>query len=173
MIIINLIMFSNTIQLGLIKQLNRELESSLLYLSMASWVEKIGFEGICEFLYDHSNEERNHMFKLIRYINKRNGNFYISINNKSLETSYSSLKDLFQKLFQHEKDISEEINFLVELSSREKDYFTYNFLQWFIEEQIEEEALIKMILNKIELIGEDKSGLYLFNKDIKKYHKKN
>ncbi|WP_185857160.1 ferritin [Blattabacterium cuenoti] len=163
-------MFSEKIQKGLIKQLNRELESSQLYLSMASWVDRKGYEGICEFLYDHSNEERIHMLKFIRYINKRGGNVifhdFLHVN-----ITYTSLKELFLKLFEHEKKISKEINFLVEISLQEKDYFTYNFLQWYVEEQIEEEALSKMILDKIELIGEDKGGLYLFDKDMKNSHK--
>ncbi|WP_185864316.1 ferritin [Blattabacterium cuenoti] len=167
-------MFSNTIQLALVNQLNKELESSLLYLSMASWVDnKIGLKGISEFLYDHSDEERDHMFKIIRYINKRNGEFSISVNSNNLKKTYSSLKNLFQKLFEHEKSISKEINLLVELSLKEKDYFTYHFLQWFIEEQIEEETLSKMFLDKIKLIGENNVGLYLFDKDIKKYYAKN
>ncbi|ACY40233.1 ferroxidase [Blattabacterium sp. (Blattella germanica) str. Bge] len=164
-------MLSEKIQIGLIKQLNRESESSQLYLSMASWVEKKGFEGICEFLYDHSHEERMHMLKLIRYINKRGG--VVVLDNIFIrKITYKSLKELFQTLFKHEKEISNEINLLLELSLQEKDYFTYNFLQWYVEEQIEEETLSKMILDKIELIGEDKGGLYLFDKDIKNFHKK-
>ncbi|WP_185868874.1 ferritin [Blattabacterium cuenoti] len=164
-------MFSNKIQTGLTKQLNKESESSQLYLSMASWTERKGFEGICEFLYDHSNEERIHMLKLIRYISKRGG--FIILDNICInKITYGSLRELFQILFEHEKKISNEINILVELCLQEKDYFTYNFLQWYVEEQVEEETLIKTILNKIELIEEDKGGLYLFDKDIKNFHKK-
>ena len=119
-------MLSEKIQIGLIKQLNRESESSQLYLSMASWVEKKGFEGICEFLYDHSHEERMHMLKLIRYINKRGG--VVVLDNIFIrKITYKSLKELFQTLFKHEKEISNEINLLLELSLQEKDYFTYNF----------------------------------------------
>ncbi|WP_185857802.1 ferritin [Blattabacterium cuenoti] len=164
-------MLSEKIEKGLIKQLNRESESSQLYLSMAFWVEKKGYEGICEFLYDHSNEERIHMLKLVRYINKRGGN--IVLNGISIiNVTYQSLKELFIKLLGHEKKISQKINYLVEISLQEKDYFTYNFLQWYVEEQIEEEALIKTVLDKIELIGEDKGGLYFFDQNMKNFHKK-
>ncbi|WP_185861112.1 ferritin [Blattabacterium cuenoti] len=163
-------MLSKKIQLGLVKQLNRELESSLLYLSMGSWVERKGYDGICEFLYDHSNEERMHMLKLIRYLNRRGGE--VTLDKILIENiTYPSLKELFLKLFEHEKKISDEINLLVEISLREKDFFTYNFLQWYVEEQTEEEAVSKMILDKIELIGEDKGGLYFFDKDMKNFHK--
>jgi len=77
------------------------------------------------------------------------------------------------KLLEQEQKISKEINFLVEISLQEKDYFTYNFLQWYVEEQIEEETLSKMLLDKIKLIGEDKGGLYLFDRDMRNFHKKN
>ncbi|WP_185863088.1 ferritin [Blattabacterium cuenoti] len=165
-------MLSEKIQKGLTRQLNRESESSQLYLSMASWSERKGYEGVCEFLYDHSNEERIHMLKLIRYINKRGGNAILN-NDRMLIPNITSLslKELFMKLFEHEKTISKEINLLVEISLQEKDYFTYNFLQWYVKEQIEEESLIKTILDKIELIREDKGGLYLFDKDMKNFHK--
>ncbi|WP_185866426.1 ferritin [Blattabacterium cuenoti] len=168
-------MFNEKIQIGLKKQLNRELESSQLYLSMASWMEcqHGSLEGISNFLYDHSDEERKHMLRLIRYINKRGGSSDIFMKSTFLEeVSYNSLKELFQKLFEHEKIISKEINSLVELSLQERDYFTYNFLQWYIEEQIEEEALTKMILDKIILVEKDKAGLYLFDRDIKNFHQK-
>ncbi|WP_185869454.1 ferritin [Blattabacterium cuenoti] len=167
-------MFNEKIQTGLIKQLNRELKSSQLYLSMASWVEKKGFEGISQFLYDHSNEERMHMLKLIRYVNKRGGDVILdnNISYKKIIYNNISLKELFQELFEHEKEISKKINNLVDISLQEKDYFTYNFLQWYLEEQVEEEALTKMILDKIKLIGEDKVGLYLFDQDIKHFQKK-
>ncbi|WP_341653477.1 ferritin [Blattabacterium cuenoti] len=164
-------MLSEKIEKGLTKQLNRESESSQLYLYMASWVERKGYEGISEFLYDHSNEERIHMLKLIRYINKRGGNVILDGGKRIINITYVSIKELFMKLFEHEQKISREINFLVETSLQEKDYFTYNFLQWYVEEQIEEEALIKMILDKIELIGSDKGSLYFFDKDMKCFHK--
>ncbi|WP_341662239.1 ferritin [Blattabacterium cuenoti] len=165
-------MLSEKIEKGLTKQLNRESESSQLYLYMASWVERKGYEGICEFLYDHSNEERIHMLKLIRYINKRGGSGILNGRETIINiTTYVSIKELFMKLFEHEQKISREINFLVEISLQEKDYFTYNFLQWYVEEQIEEEALIKMILDKIKLIGSDKGSLYFFDKDMKNFHK--
>lgn len=166
-------MFSEKIQIGLKKQSNRELESSQLYLSMASWVEcqHESLEGISNFLYDHSDEERKHMLKLIRYINKRGGSVDTFMEKTLIQNiSYDSLEELFQKLFEHEKMISLEINSLVELSLQERDYFTYNFLQWFVEEQIEEEALTKMILSKIRLVEKDKAGLYLFDRDIKNLH---
>ncbi len=159
------------IEIELIKQTTRELESSLLYLSMASWVETTGLGGICEFLYDHSNEEKKHMLKLMRYINKRGGFARIKKNIVISNKQYTSLKELFQELFEHEKKISKEISKLIQFSSQEKDIFTQNFLQWYVEEQLEEETLINEILHKIKLIEKDQIGLYLFDQDIKNFYK--
>lgn len=163
-------MLNEKIRINLIKQLNRESESSQLYLNMASWADYKGFEGTCNFLYQHSDEERNHMIKLMKYINKRKGKAVLKNSNIfSIEkNNFCSLKNLFQEIFEHEKLISGEINFLVELSLKERDYFTYSFLQWYVKEQIKEEHMSKMILDKIELIGDDKIGLYIFDKDIKR-----
>ncbi|WP_185882285.1 ferritin [Blattabacterium cuenoti] len=169
-------MIKHIIELELKKQFHKELESSLLYLSMASWVEhKYGeFDGISHFLYDHSQEENIHMIKLIKYINKRGG--YADLNNINIHNNMNitsqcnSIQDVFKNLFKHEQIISQKVSDLVKLSLKEHDYFTYHFLQWYIQEQIEEENLIKKYLDKIKLIEEDKSGWYLFDKDITHNH---
>ncbi|XCI75466.1 MAG: ferritin [Flavobacteriales bacterium] len=164
-------MLNPKIQIELNKQLNREGEASQIYLAMSSWAEYQGFEGVCEFLYTHSDEERIHMLKLVRYINERGGQAIITALPLPKDT-YISLKELFESLFEHEKKVSEEINLLVDLTLRERDYSTHNFLQWYVAEQIEEERLAKLILDKLDLIGEDKGGLYLFDRDIQNFHGK-
>ncbi len=166
-------MLNNKLEEELILQLNREWIASILYLNMASWAEIRGYHGICSFLYNHSNEERYHMLKLMKYINGRGGSAFLKINNNKniIKIEYNSLTELFEKLFEHEKSISIKINCLIELSLKEKDYFTYNFLQWYIEEQMEEESLSKIILSKIKLLKDNKIGLYLFDKEIKNLKK--
>lgn len=165
-------MLSTKIQIELNKQLNREGQASQEYISMASWAEYKGFEGVCEFLYTHADEERIHMLKLVRYINERGGHAIITALPLA-KSSYNSLKELFEDIFEHEKQVSQKINSLVDLTLQEKDYSTHNFLQWYVSEQIEEECLARLILDKLNLIGEDKGGLYLFDRDIKKFHKSN
>lgn len=163
-------MLSTTIEKALNAQLNNEAQSSQIYLAMASWAEYKGFEGVSEFLYAHSDEERMHMLKLLRYINERGGHGEV-LELSSPEKEYNSLKNLFTKLFEHEKKVSKEINDLVDMTLKEKDYSTHNFLQWYVAEQIEEERLAQLILDKLHLIGEDKGGLYLFDRDIQNFHK--
>lgn len=159
-------MLSKTIEEALNKQVTIEAESSQVYLAMASWAETQGFEGVATFMYAHSDEEREHMLKLIKFVNERGGHAKVS-QLSAPPTEFGSFRDMFEKLFQHEVKVSASINDLVDISLQEKDYATHNFLQWYVSEQIEEEALARNILDKINLIGDDKGGLYLFDNDVK------
>ncbi len=159
-------MLTSKIEAALNNQVTVEAESSQVYLAMASWAENLGFEGVSQFMYAHSDEERQHMLKLIKFINERGGHAKVS-QLSAPPTEFGSFKDMFQTLFDHEVMVSKTINDLVDVSLQEKDYATHNFLQWYVSEQIEEEALARNILDKINLIGDDKSGFYLFDNDIK------
>lgn len=159
-------MISEAIQTALNKQIRIEGESSQIYLAMASWAELQGLEGVAEFMYNQSDEERMHMLKLFKYVNERGGHAQVSqLDGPALE--FGSFKEMFETLFNHELFVSESINELVHLTFENKDYATHNFLQWYVAEQIEEEAQARMILDKIKLIGDNSAGLYLFDNDIK------
>jgi len=158
-------MLSKKIEEALNEQILLESSSSQYYLSMASWAESSGFSGTAEFFYGHSDEERGHMMKLIRYVNERTGKAVISALEKPQE-SYSSLQDAFEKLLAHEQMVTDSINRLVFLSLEEKDYTTHNFLQWYVAEQLEEEALARTALDRLKIVGDDKSGVYMFDRDI-------
>lgn len=159
-------MISQAIQEALNKQVLMEAESSQAYLAMASWAEiQPGLEGVTEFFYQQSDEERMHMLKLIRFINERGGFAAVPPLSQPMVT-FPSLKKLFEEFLKHELQVSDSINDLVHLSLTEKDYATHNFLQWYVNEQIEEERTARTLNDKLELIGDDKSGLYLFDRDI-------
>lgn len=161
-------MLSKTIEAAINNQIKVEADSSQIYLAMASWAEVQGFEGIATFMYAQSDEERMHMLKLVKYVNQRGGQAQIpAVIEPSLD--YSSFKALFTQLFEHEVMVSASINELVHVSLSERDYATHNFLQWYVSEQIEEEATARTILDKINLIGDDKGGLYLFDNDMKNF----
>ena len=132
---------------------------------MASWAETEGLGGTAQFLYKHSDEERMHMLKLVQYVNERGGKALIPQLDQP-QREYKSLTNLFQNLLDHEVMVSNEINNLVDICLSEKDYTTHNFMQWYVAEQIEEEALARTIMDKLNMIGEDKGGLYLFDRDI-------
>ncbi len=159
-------MLSENMENALNKQIRIEAESSQIYLAMASWAEAQGLEGISGFMYAQSDEERQHMLKFFKYINERGGHSLVSELSKPA-SKFGSIKEMFGTLLKHEVYVSQTINELVHISLEEKDYATHNFLQWYVAEQIEEEAQARTILDKINLIGEAKSGLYMFDKDIK------
>jgi len=159
-------MLKEKIESALNEQVLIEAESSQIYLAMASWAEVLGFEGVASFMYAHSDEERMHMLKLIKFINERGGHAKVPTL-KAPPVKFGSFKEMFQNLFDHEVKVSQSINDLVDVTLTEKDYAAHNFLQWYVSEQIEEEALARHILDKINLIGDDKGGLYLFDNDIK------
>lgn len=147
------------------KQVSLEAESSHIYLAMASWAERNGFQGIANFLYQHSDEERIHMLKLIKFINEREGNAVIpSI--QQPRANYKSISEIFQMILEHEIYVTNEINQLVEITLKEKDFTTHHFLQWYVSEQLEEEALARQLNDKLKLIGNDKTGMYLFDRDL-------
>ncbi|MET2984334.1 ferritin [Aureibaculum conchae] len=159
-------MLIKEVEKALNEQITVEAESSQIYLAMASWAEVKGLEGVAEFMYAQSDEERMHMLKLVKYINERGGHAKIS-QLKAPPSSFGSFKEMFETLFKHEVHVSKSINDLVHICLEVKDYATHNFLQWYVAEQIEEEAVARTILDKINLIGNDKGGLYLFDNDIK------
>ncbi|WBX72737.1 ferritin [Tenacibaculum pacificus] len=159
-------MLSKIIESALNKQIKIEAESSQVYLSMACWAENQGFEGVAQFMYAHSDEERMHMLKLVKFVNERGGHAKVS-ELVAPPSEFGSFKDMFQTLFDREVMVSASINDLVHITLQERDYATHNFLQWYVSEQIEEEALARNILDKINLIGDDKGGLYLFDNDVK------
>lgn len=161
-------MLSDSIQKALNNQIKIEAESSQIYLAMASWAEVQGLSGVATFMYAQSDEEREHMLKLVRYVNERGGHSKIS-KLKEPSVEFGSFKEMFETLFEHEVFVSQSINELVDISLQEKDYATHNFLQWYVAEQIEEESQARTILDKINLIGDEKSGLYLFDNDIKQF----
>lgn len=158
-------MLSKKVADALNTQIELEASSSQFYLSMASWAETQGLNGISTFLYHHSDEERMHMLKLIKFVNERGAHGIVPAL-KQPPASFKSVKQVFTTVLDHEIKVSNEINKLVDICLKEKDYTTHNFLQWYVSEQIEEEALARRIVDKLNLIGDDKTGLYFFDRDV-------
>ena len=158
-------MLTKKVENSLNKQIELEANASQFYLAMASWAETKGLEGVANFFYRHSDEERTHMLKLIKYVNERGGHAIVPALSKPPKV-FDCLSHVFQDLLDHEIMVSKEINEVVDICLKDKDYTTHNFMQWYVAEQIEEEALARHILDKLKLIGDDKGGLYLFDRDI-------
>jgi len=146
-------------------QIKKEASSSQYYLAMASWAENNGLNGTARFMYTHSDEERFHMLKLVKFVNERGGTAIIpSIDQPPVK--FNDLKNVFELLLEHEIGVTASINNLVDICLQEKDYTTHNFVQWYVSEQLEEEALARTILDKLKLIGSDNSGMYMFDRDL-------
>ncbi len=158
-------MLSKKIEKALNNQIVLEGTSSNYYLAMASWAESEGLNGAAEFLYAHSDEERIHMVKLMRFINDRGGKAIVPAL-KEPASKFKSLAEVFDIIHEHEIMVTSEINKVVDICLSEKDYTTHNFMQWYVAEQLEEESLAKHYVDKLRLIGGDKGGMYLFDREL-------
>lgn len=153
------------VEKALNEQVMLEASSSQFYLAMASWAESHGLNGTAKFMYSHSDEERFHMLKLVKFINERGGTAIIP-GLKNPPKDFKSLSNVFELLLEHEIEVTNSINSVVHTCLQEKDYTTHNFMQWYVAEQLEEEALARTVLDKLKLIGGDNGSLYMFDRDL-------
>lgn len=158
-------MLSKKLEKAINKQIQAEEESSRLYLSMASWCDANGYAGAAAFLYEHATEERDHALKLLSYVNDRDGHAKL-LALEEPKTEWPTLQAIFEQVLEHEIMVTGLINNLVEIAFTEKDFNSYNFLQWFVTEQIEEESLVRGILDKFKLIEGEKGGLFHMDKEL-------
>ena len=156
-------MLKKRVEEKLIEQIEKEGYSSNLYLAMASWAENQGFAGIAEWLYAQADEEKMHMLKFVAYINERGGHAIIPAFKKP-PIEFKNVKVMFDEVLKHEQYITESINEIVGICIEEKDYTTHNWIQWFVTEQIEEEASAQNIIDKLNLVGD--KNMYMFDRDI-------
>jgi ferritin len=156
-------MLKQAIEDALNEQIKKEAYSSNLYLAMASWCEKNGFSGIGQWMYAQADEERLHMLKFIKHINERGGHAIIPMLEQP-PVEQGTVKEMFEAVLKHEQFISESINQIVGITIEVKDFTTNNWIQWFVNEQIEEEANVNEILDKLNMLG--KENMYLFDRDI-------
>lgn len=158
-------MLHEKIASALNEQIELEAQSSHTYLAMAVWAETNGYDGTASFLYEHADEERIHMLKLMRFVNERGGVAAVP-SLSAPELKYSGLEVIFRTILNHETHVTASINAVVGQCLSLKDYTTHNFMQWYVAEQIEEEAMARKILDKLALVGGDQGALYLFDRDI-------
>jgi len=146
-------------------QIKAEEESSRLYFAMANWCEANGYSGSGAYLYAHADEERMHMVKLVHYLNERGS----VVKTQALEepqNNWENIQDVFKGVLVHEELVTSLINGLFEICMEEKDYLTSNFLQWYIQEQVEEESSARTVLDKLDLAGTSQGGMFHFDKEL-------
>lgn len=161
---------SKRIETALNAQMTKEAHASQIYLSYGAWADKKGFGGIANFLFRHAQEERDHMMKILEYILKRGAEVEVSAIPAPPENPVS-INNCFEKVFEHEVDNTKTVHKLAKQSHDEEDWATWNFMQWFVKEQVEEETLVMNLLDKIKIAGGEKmssNALYTFDRDMAK-----
>lgn len=161
-------MISKKIEEALNDQIALEVLSSGIYLAMGSWCETQKLENSARFFYRHSGSEREHMLKLINYVNREGGHAKVP-QVPAPPAVYKSLEAAFELALRNEQKVTKSIDRIVELCLTTKDYGTFTFLQWYVAEQQEEEGYFKSIVDKINMIGiRDSRGLFFADKAIGK-----
>lgn len=146
-------------------QINWEFYSSNLYLQMSAWCSGRGLDGSAAFLKDHAKEEMDHMQRLFEYVSEC-GALPILGDIKAPPLEWDSVNEVFDQTYEHEMFVTQKINELVDVALSEKDHSTFNFLQWYVSEQHEEEKLFKSIIDKMNIIGTEGRGLYHFDQVV-------
>ncbi len=147
------------------KHLNAEFYSSYLYLSMAAYFESHSLTGMASWMKLQSKEEYEHAMKIFEFIHDRDGIVELQ-KIDAPKTTWKSAGEIFQETYDHEKDVTKSIYDLVDLGVTEKDHATTSFLQWFINEQVEEESTAMKILDRMKLVGDSKQGLFFLDREM-------
>ncbi len=151
------------------EQIGMEGKSSAYYLSMASWCDTMGYVNASNFLYKHAEEERQHMLKIFAYINDAGGHA-LQPEVTGIKHRFESLREVFEAILGHEIEVTKSINKLVDHCFTIKDFTTFNFLQWYVTEQREEETLARRAVELFDIIGEQGIGLWTIDQEIGKLH---
>ncbi len=160
-------MIKARIQDALNEQLNAELYSSYLYLSMAAYFESVSLKGFANWMLAQTQEELVHAMKFYDYIQERAGRVNLtSISAPSAQ--WDSPLAAFEQVYEHEQKVTGLINDLVALAVSEADQATNSFLQWFVAEQVEEVSSADEIVQKLRLLGEDRNGLLMLDQELGK-----
>ena len=158
-------MLSEKIEKELNKQLNAEIYSAYLYLSMAAYFDSINLEGLANWMKAQAKEEMEHAMRFYNFIYDRGG----TVNLESIAkppSRWDSPVDAFKKAYEHEVNVTQMIYSIVSAAKEEKDYATENFLQWFIEEQVEEESSVGNVVKKLEMVKDSKNGLFMLDSKL-------
>jgi len=158
-------LLTETVEKALNEQINRELFSAYLYLSMAADFESKNLAGFAKWMKAQSAEELNHAMKLFNYVLERGGHVELMAIEKPQQTWESPLK-AFQDAYDHERFITQSIYSLLEIAQSAKDYGTMEFLQWYVKEQVEEEAQADHIVKKLEMINDAPAGMLMLDHEL-------
>lgn len=158
-------MISEQINEILNEQINKEFYSGYLYLSMSAQMKELGLNGFASWMKYQAKEEVEHGLKIFDYLIDRNS--FVTLKQiKMPEYEFKGILSVFNIVYEHEKCITTSIMSVAKKAEEECDRTTLNFVDWFIEEQVEEEEIVKNIIKRLELFGEDKVALFLMDKEL-------
>ncbi len=160
-------MVSKKLEKAINEQINAELWSAFLYLSMSMHFEHEGLPGVANWFKMQFMEEQDHAHKFMNYLNAKGNKVELKAIDK-VDVSWDSVLHAFEETLKHERIVTGLIHELVALAREEKDYATENMLQWFVDEQVEEEETAQGLIDGLRLIGDNGFGLYTFDKDLAK-----
>lgn len=158
-------MISKKLEDAINSQINAEFHSAYLYLSMAAYFEGENLPGFANWMRVQFEEEQFHAFKMFNYLAERGGRPILT-KIEGPQTDWDGLIDVFESTFEHEKLVTSLINNLADVAQDEKDRAALAFLQWYIEEQVEEEANVESILNQLKFIGGEGHGVLMIDREL-------
>ena len=147
-------------------QINAEQYSALLYLSMSAWFEEKGLPGFANWMYVQYQEELTHANKIFKYVVERSGKVELKAI-EQMPVEFNNVTEVVEKTLEHEQHVTSLIHNLVDIASEERDHATHSFLQWFVDEQVEEEANVNEILDNLKLINEQGHGLFMIDRELR------
>jgi len=147
------------------RQINAELYSAYLYLSMNAYLNSINLSGFANWMRVQALEEMTHADKFYQYIIERGGRVILELID-SPPADWASALEVFEHVYEHEQKVTKLINSLMDIAIEEKDHATISFLRWFVDEQVEEESSADGILQKLKLIGDSGSGLFMIDSEL-------
>jgi len=158
-------MLSPKLEDALNRQLNAEMYSSYLYLAMAAHFHAADMEGFAHWMVVQSQEEMMHTMKFFNFINDRDGRVALA-EIPAPPGEWPGTREVFEATYRHEQEVTASIDRLADLADEENDRAAKVFLQWFISEQVEEEASVKSIIQKLKMVGDSGGGLYMLDKEL-------
>ena len=157
--------FNKKVEEILNKQVNAEFWSAFMYLSMSAWFENQGLKGMANWMKVQYLEETSHAMKIYDFIISRGGKAQLAAID-AVPTEWKGITEIFEETYKHECKVTEMIHNCYNVASAEKDHATTNMLQWFIDEQVEEEQNVLEILDQLKLIGDKGQGIFMLNKEL-------
>ena len=158
-------MLSQKLQDAFNSQINKELYSEYLYLSMAAYCFSQDLDGFANYFMVQTQEEHFHAMKMFNFVNERGGRVILKPIDGP-ETEFKSVVEVYEKTYEHEQFVTKSINELMDVAIKESDHAAASFLKWFIDEQVEEEATVSKILAKLKLIGGEGHGMLMLDAEL-------